>query len=89
MKKHIVDQLLSECKLPQQRNMVNDNGPLAEAITYFLKLKAAGDEQVRHLDLAWFYREKLQARFDGPSIDTVRTYVRKFLKVDWKTGAAL
>lgn len=92
-KKHIdrvVDQLLSESCPPRLRNMVNDNRPLAEAITYFLKMKASGAEQVKHIDLAWFYREKLQVRFEGPSsIDTVKAYVRKFLKVDWKTGVAL
>lgn len=88
--KNIVDQLLSESCPPPWRNMINDNKPLAEAITYFLRLKVSGNEQVKHISLSWFYREKLQARFNGPSsIDTVKAYVRKFLKVDWKTGEAL
>lgn len=86
----IVDEMLSESCPPKWRNMINDNKPLAEAIRYFLKLKAANVEHVQHISMAWFYREKLQARFDGPSsIDTVKAYVRKFLKVDWKTGVAL
>lgn len=80
---NIVDQLLNEVDAPRKRNVIADNKPLADAIKYFLELKRTGDEKVKHLSLAWFYRTKLRDRFDGPkTLDTVRTFVREILKVD-------
>lgn len=85
-----IDSLLADCPTNTRPSMVGDNKPLADAIEAFLDLKVAGDERVLGLALSWFYREKLQAQFDGPVwFGTVRTYVRQVLKRDHNTGKVL
>ncbi len=85
---HIVDALLKDVSV-RTKHKLNDNPDLAAAIKYFLEQKAAGNPAMKHLTLAWFYREKLRERFSGPGPDSVRSYVREVLKLDLLTGAAL
>lgn len=83
----VVDDLLNDLDMPSKRNVVSDNADLAEAIAHFLDLKAAKDERVQGITLAWIYKNKLRDRFGGPrTMDTVRTYVREILKRDLSTG---
>jgi len=84
----VVDDLLSE-KSSQVPNGVAQNVELAEAVEHFLDLKRDNDDRVRGLSFEWFYIHKLRPRFDGPSINTARRYVREHLKRDVKTGGEL
>lgn len=69
------------------RNVVADNEPLSRAIIRSLDLIEAGKLSI---SLKRFYEDSLRATFKGPrSYDTVKTYVRYFLKRDYRTGKAL
>jgi hypothetical protein len=84
-----VEQLLDEVPEARTRNIVEDNQPLADAISYFLRLKAEGDKRA-HVSLKWFYENKLRQKYGGPkSIDTVRKYARDVLGLDPKTGESI
>jgi len=88
--KTVVDELLDEATPPGKRNVINDNPSLSAAIKRFLELKAKGDKRAKHLTLNWFYMNQLRERFNGPrTMDTVRIFVRDFLKLDPATGKAL
>lgn len=81
-----VESLLDEVPLGKRRNIIEQNKPLADAIEYFLRLKADGDRRA-HVTLKWFYENKLRDKFDGPNtMDTVRKFVRGFLGRDPQTG---
>lgn len=88
--KNIVDQLLESTPSPVRRNMITDMPELAEAIKYFLELKASGHASAKHISLRWFYTHKLREQFDGPRwLGTVYKYAREVLKLDPTTGKAL
>ena len=81
-----VESLLDEVPENKVRNVIEDNKPLAEAVEYFLRLKAEGDPRA-HVTLKWFYEQKLRDRFKGPkSVDTVRKFAREILRRDPQTG---
>lgn len=63
---------------------------LADVIRVFLEKKAVGDVDAIHITLPWFYREKLQQRFNGPKwFGTIRKFVREELGRDPSTGMEL
>lgn len=82
-----VRELLQSCET-RTKHKLNDNPELVAAIKYFMNQKAAGNPDM-HMTLAWFYREKLRARYRGPGPDAVRNYVREVLRLDMLTGAPL
>ena len=83
----IVDTILDSLPETPRRNAVASNPPLAEAIVYVLD-KIEGGELAQGM-LTRIYDPHLREEFNGPVIDTVRTYVRHFLKRDMRTGEAL
>ena len=86
----VVDKLLESTPPTVRRSMIVDMPELAEAIKYFLELKAAGHPSAKHITLRWFYIHKLREKFDGPLwLGTVRKYVREILKLDPATGKPL
>lgn len=81
-----IEALLDEIPQSKVRNIVEQNEPLADAIEYFLRLKAEGDPRA-HVSLKWFYEQKLRDRFGGPkTVDTVRKFAREILGRDPQTG---
>ncbi len=69
----IVNDLLSD--IPGSRPCkVERNRPLVAALKHFLKLKKKGDTSA---SLEWFYEAKLKEKFKGPSMSTVRRWVRQ------------
>lgn len=87
-----LEQLLADVPRgqPTRKNVVAENVPLANAIQEFLTLKAAEDDRVSGVTLAWFFEHKLRPAFGGPVwFGTVRSYVRNFLGVCHRTGRKL
>ncbi len=66
--------MLASIPQPTRLSAVDRNKPLAAALSHFLKLKSEGSTNV---SLQWFYQNKLQARFNGPSITTVRLWASR------------
>ena len=86
MKNDDVEQLLDEVPEVRTRNIIEDNKPLADAISYFLRLKAEGDPRA-HVSLKWFFENKLRPKYGGPkTVDTVRKFARDVLNRDPSTG---
>lgn len=89
MSKEEVDIMLEDC-ITYKPGMIELNAPLAEAIEYFMQLRAAEDKRVGHITLAWFYEKKLRPKFGGPKkIDTVKKFIREVLVRDPSTGKPL
>lgn len=69
-----VDDLLKGLTETKKPCAVERNEPLAAALRHFLALKAKGEAEVA---LEWFYENKLKELYNGPSMTTVRRWVRK------------
>lgn len=78
-----VDGVLAGLPKNGRKCKVCDNEPLSRAIVRFLDLKAEGQAPV---PFTWFYREKLQDHFDGPSQRTAQDHARRCLNRDVTTG---
>ena len=70
----IVNDLLADLPSGKKPCAVERNEPLAAALRHFLSLSEKGEA---HVSLEWFYENKLKARFDGPSMTSVRRWVRR------------
>lgn len=86
-----VDNILAGMPVPTgdlpKRNAVASNPRLAEAVAYCLDKIRSGELRI---SLSRLYNEKLRAAFNGPrAFDTVKTYVRLFLRRDFITGEDL
>lgn len=77
-----IDKILEDIPEYSRRNAVAANPKLAQAITYFMNLKAGRDPRVEHISLKWFYDHKLRDKYAGPSYDVVRRFVTDFLKLN-------
>lgn len=69
------------------RNAVAENPRLVEAIEFVLD--GIRDKKI-HLTLRHIYESGMREKFDGPrAIDTVKTFIRLYLKRDFRTGEPL
>ena len=86
--KDVVEELLSSGGKRRGSRVLDGRPELVAALVHFLDLKAAGDARAS-VTLCWFYREHLQARYDGPAWDAVRRYLRDVQKRCVTTGGTL
>ncbi len=89
--RQLVDELLAGMPSPEDerlpRNLLVANKALAEAVVYTLDKIQEGTLRIT---LKRFYESKMRAQFRGPrSFDTVKVYVKEFLKRDFLTGKPL
>lgn len=83
------DLLKSAPKAPKSKSVMEQKPELVEAITLFLDMKQAKDASA-HVSLRWLYVEGgLREKYDGPSWDAARRYIRDVLRRDVLTGADL
>ena len=84
----IVDDLLADIPAKKSSALLAQKPELCEVIQAFLDLKNASDPRA-HVSFAWFYQNKLKDKYDGPSYDSVRRYVRDVMKLNVATGESL
>lgn len=80
-----VDALLASSS-PVRPSSIDLLPDLKAAILHFFKRKRAGEI---HHPFGWFYREKIQPAFGGPSERAARDYVRDRLRLNVATGEHL
>lgn len=82
----IVDELIAGMSFPDPdlpKNSVADNPKLVEALNYVIGMI---QRKELHISIKVMYEENLRAPFKGPrSFDTVKTYIRYYLKLDPNT----
>ena len=83
-----VDSLLDELPEHRKTRAMDAYPELRAALVRFLDLKATNDERAR-VSFQWFYQNKLQPTFGGPTHHAARNWIRDVLKRDASTGKAL
>lgn len=81
----IVDKFVAE-QHKRPPSVIEQDSDLAQALSYALDKIQSGD---MYVSLCHLYKHKLQEVFNGPSYDTVKNFIRRNLKRDFKTGSEL
>ena len=83
-----LDKLLKSVPYQGSKSVLAGKPELCELLKEYLELKRKGDPRA-HASLSWFYRNKLQDEYGGPTYGSVCRYVRDVMRLSTTTGEKL